>query len=735
MYANVIIDVSHAQIDRVFEYRIPDGMRLTPGFRVAVPFGKSDEVDGVVMDVHEQAAFEPEKIKPVLRLLDDFAAITLEQLALARHLAQEYRCTLAAALRFMIPAQLRGGAVREKTQAMVSLAMEGETLQEQIDLLHKKDGTVKYPRQLELIQRLRQEGAVPRSTCNASALKSLMAKGVVACTQEAQYRAPFGQEIEQIVDYELSEEQKAVLQQIHTATNKQFLLHGVTGSGKTEVYIRLMRECLAQGKTAIMLVPEISLTPQTYRFLKQRFSEYIAVFHSGLSAGERYDEWLRVKRGEAKIVLGARSAVFAPLEHIGIIIVDEEHESSYRADNYPQYTAHEIARFRCALHDAILLLGSATPQVETYYETQTGTLQLLRMQQRLFGLQLPRVQVVDMREELKQGNRSVISGALYHAMQRALQENKQIMLFLNRRGFSTFVMCRGCGFTVQCSACDVTMTYHKSEGQLRCHYCGRTQNMPKVCPQCGKPYLKYFGVGTQQVQEQVQSLFPKARLLRMDLDTMKAKDAPLQLFDAFSNREADILIGTQMISKGFDFGNVAVSAVLAADATLNFPDYRSAERTFCQITQVAGRAGRKEAGSVIVQTYQPQHYAVRFAQQHDYEGFVQQELALRRMQKLPPYSKYVRIQFSGDDEARVVASVKDFILRLKNVLLPHKNDIISITAAQSAVRRINNRVRYHILLRVAQKDAAMVEQIMAIFQEAQYEKVMTGIEINPMNMT
>jgi primosomal protein N' (replication factor Y) len=571
---------------------------------------------------------------------------------------------------------------------------------------------------------------------SASAVKSLEKKGVIRVQRTVVSRLPFDWDGTLADDFELTPAQRDVLETIRSEEgDKRFLLHGVTGSGKTEIYIRVIRDCMEQGKTAILLVPEIALTPQTYFFLKCRFQETIAVFHSGLSAGERFDEWKKVKMGEARIVLGARSAVFAPLENIGAIVIDEQHESSYKSDHYPRYTAADIARRRCELNDAVLILGSATPDIETYHEAERGAYTLLKLPERLFGLQLPAVTVVDMREELRRGNRGVISGELYDKLDDALRAGKQAMLFLNRRGYSTFVMCRACGYTVQCEACDITLTYHKAQNHLRCHYCGRTEAVQKTCPACGKPYLKYFGIGTQQVEEQVRGLFPDARVIRMDMDTMGTKDAHLKAFEAFSAGEADILIGTQMITKGFDFENVAISAVLAADTMLNLPDYRSAEYTFSQITQIAGRAGRKSPGSVTLQTYNPEHYAIRYARQHDYEGFYRHEIALRKIALLPPFALFVQIQFAGEKEELVIQCVKDFLTRLKTVLLPRKSGIISVKASESPIRRINHRARYHILIKLKNQDTDIADDIYRLFSEAEYKDVLMGIDINPAGMT
>jgi len=733
MYAKVIVDISHTQVDQLFDYSVPAGMRAETGMRVLVPFG-ARRAEGFVISVCGETDYPAEKVKPITKTLEDYAALTEEQIDVARFIAEKYNTTMASALRFMIPAQLRGGKVAGKKRNVAHLQLAGAAFGEAMQSLYTAEGKAKYPRQIEVLRTLRAapEGA-PAASLNASAVKTLVKKGWVTVEGEEVARQPFKEPVPRIPDYELTDAQQRILDEINAADRGKFLLHGVTGSGKTEIYIRVIRQCLEQGKTAIMLVPEISLTAQTFRFLKQRFDEEIAVFHSGLSAGERYDEWLKVKRGKARIVLGARSAVFAPLKCLGVVIIDEEHETSYKADQYPKYTAHEVAEKRCELNGATLILGSATPQVETYYRAKQGQLRLLNMPKRLFGLPLPKVSVVDMRTELQEGNRSAISGRLHAELERTLRNGKQAMLFLNRRGYSTFVMCRGCGYIVQCPSCDITMTYHKTQDVLKCHYCGKTETPVKICPSCGKPYLKYFGTGTQQIEEQVKELFPQARVMRMDVDTMSKKDAYLQVFEEFAAGKADILLGTQMITKGFDFEGVSLSAILAADTMLSFPDYRSAERTFSQVTQVAGRAGRKENGEVILQTYNPEHYAIQYAKNHDFEGFYEAELELRRSANLPPFSTFIQIQMAGEKEEEVIAAVKDFIHQLKQVLLPHKHDIISIRAAQSAIRRIRDAYRYHILVCVRRTEG-LLDGIYDVFHRAKYKNVLTGIDINPVNM-
>ena len=515
-----------------------------------------------------------------------------------------------------------------------------------------------------------------------------------------------------------------------------FLLHGVTGSGKTEVYLRAIEYARSLGKSAVMLVPEISLTPQMIAMFRQRLREEVAVLHSALSAGQRFDEWRRLRRGAARVVIGARSAVFAPLENIGVIIIDEEHETSYKSDTHPKYQTQEIALKRAEIERCALVLGSATPSVETYYEALNGKYRLLSMPRRLFGLELPKITVVDMREELTKGNRTIFSAELYEGLQKTLRRGMQAMLFINRRGYSTFVMCRGCGYVEYCDHCEVTMTYHSGPDELRCHYCGRTRSVRTVCPECGKPYLKYFGVGTQKVEEETQKLFPTARVLRMDLDTMRKKGAHMEVYERFKNGEADILIGTQMIAKGFDFKNVELVGVMAADTSLRFPDYRSPERTFQLIEQVAGRAGRKGEGSVVVQTYAADHYAVQHAAQHDYTGFYYKEIALRQQGLLPPFGIFIRFVFSGSDEAAVKANAEDFAAGLQEELKPFADKILLLETGPAPIRKIEGKMRYQLLLKMVNDHATQGAYgiLYEYTNRKKYGNCVFGLEINPLNM-
>lgn len=658
MVAEIIVDITTSHVDRIFEYAIPREMTVSLGQRVLVPFGGGNRMtEGFVVGLREQAAYT-KGLKSILRPLENYSALTKEQLKLAFWMRENYNCLLIDALCTMIPAQMRGLRVKEKTMPVYSLAIDD--IQPALDSLTAKTGACRAPVQRDVLQLLASvSGSLSSSDIQAliptaaPALRALVEKGWVTMDAAAVRRAPkVGKTA--LSRPVLTEDQQtvtnAVCRSIDLAEPSAFLLKGVTGSGKTEVYMRIMEYALDLGRTAIVLVPEISLTPQTVSRFTGRFGDRVAVLHSRLSPGERFDEWKRIRTGQASVVVGARSAIFAPLEHLGLIIIDEEHEASYTSEKTPRYSAHEVARKRCELTGATLLLGSATPSLESYYLAKTGSYTLLELPHRVNGRPMPPVRIVDMRDELAAGNRSIFSAALLNAMRNALNRGEQIILFLNRRGYSTFVSCRGCGHVIQCDACDVSMTYHKSDHSLRCHYCGERKPVPQVCPQCGMPYLKYFGLGTQQVEEAVSSCFPTARVLRMDRDTTAKKDSHLAILNAFSNREADILIGTQMIAKGLDFPNVTLVGVVAADSTLHMPDFRAAERAFSLITQVAGRAGRDKAdGQVIVQTYTPGHPSLQFARTHDYDGFFRREIGVRQQCLFPPFADFVRFLFSDPE--------------------------------------------------------------------------------------
>jgi primosomal protein N' (replication factor Y) len=742
MYAKVIIDILHSEVDRVFEYAVPEGMSPEVGFRVRVPFGRGNALrEGYVIALSGSCEYQGAQIKSIHSVISDFAALTPGQLKLAHIMRRYYHTTLATALRLMFPAEMRGGRVRDRFQKEIVLKLTGNDYARFVASLFTLGGKAKAPKQMAVLEALHQNGrmmaAALEKACpgSASAVAALIKKGAVALRSVETLRSPHRVPQKEEEDFILTSEQTAVAQAVTDATGK-YLLHGVTGSGKTEVYITIVRNCLARGQSAIVLVPEISLTPQLVAMFQRRIGQDIAVYHSTLTAGERYDEWKRMATGRTKVVIGARSAVFAPLRDIGVIIIDEEHETSYKSDMHPKYTAHEVARMRANIENASLLLASATPSVESYIKAKNGIYTLLEMPSRLFGLQLPAVEIVDMRSEVISGNRTIFSGLMYNEISKALERNRQVMLFINRRGYSTFVMCRGCGYVEYCDSCEVTMTYHSSRHSLLCHYCGRTRQLKETCPSCGRPYLKQYGIGTQQVEAHMKECFPQARVLRMDLDTTRGKDAHLHIYEQFKNHEADVLIGTQMIAKGLDFARVSLVGVVAADSSLYIPDYRSPEKTFQLLEQVSGRAGRKDPGKVVVQTFSPEHYAVDMARRHDFSGFFEEEMRLRKAALLPPYSVFFRIVFAGKDEKQVREACMDFEKGLRQVFSDDMEGILLLDAGEAPVRKIKGSCRWQILIKVLNDDRlAQFRKKLYIYTDTKhYKDCAFGMEINPQSM-
>jgi len=739
MYAQVIVDLSAEALDRVFSYIVPEGMDVAPGQLVAVPFGPRT-LEGFVVSLSETCDVAPEKLKPLIRPVRAEPVVLPDLMALAEWMHVRYLCNLVDALRLMLPAQMRGGRIHEKTRRRARLALSGEALEAFIEKNRRA------PKQLEMVEALRN-GDMDTAKLDGAALKALVKKGAVAIYEEGTRRTPLAlADGRRTSDPEPMPQQREAVARMTAALETgggRFLLHGVTGSGKTEVYIRLIRRALELGRTAIVLVPEIALTPQMVAWLHSRFGDEAAVLHSALSAGERFDEWRRIRSGEARVVIGARSAIFAPLENIGVIVVDEEHETTYQSDRRPRYDAREVAWKRAAQHGAVLVLGSATPSISTYMRAMPGVrpenrLELVELRQRVKGRPLPDVEIVDMRSEFERGNRSIFSARLAGELRKCLDEDHQAMLFINRRGHSTFVSCRACGYVVRCDQCDVTMTYHQAENALRCHYCGKTLPPPKTCPQCGSGYIKYFGAGTQKVQEEVRRLFPDARVLRMDVDTTREKDAHARILSRFRSGEANVLVGTQMIAKGLDFPNVALVGVVAADLSLNLPDYRSVERTFQLITQVAGRAGRADVpGRVIVQTYDPDHYGIRMAAAQDYRAFYTRESAYRRQAMYPPFTVIARIVYSGRDEEAVKAAALADEARLGAFLddTGARADAIQLAAAEAPIKQIRGEYRWQLLLKLYFKaDLDAAEARMQALADAAPEGVRAELEVNPNNL-
>lgn len=630
----------------------------------------------------------------------------------------------------------------EKQVKLIDSQMDIDEIKEKIGNRAKKQLEI-----AELLYKVKETSFKELSSKLKTSLNTVRAledKGIVEIYEKEVNRDPIKTEIEAYEKHILSSDQNDVYQEIFnsfdTDQNNKFLIRGITGSGKTEIYLQLVEEMIKKGKGSIVLVPEISLTPQTIDRFVGRFGDLVAVIHSRLSPGERFDEWRRIKNNKAKIVVGARSAVFAPFENLGLIVIDEEHESTYKSSQNPKYDTIEVASKRVDIEGASLVLGSATPSLESYYKALNGHMKLLELEKRVNDYMLPKVNIIDMREELNSGNRSMFSRELHQAIDQTLKEKKQIILFLNRRGFSTFVSCRKCGYVVKCNSCDISMTYHRNINKLRCHYCGLTIDSPSICPECQSKYIKYFGVGTEQVEDYTKTMFPNARVARMDFDTTSKKGSYDTILGAMKKKEIDILIGTQMISKGLDFKDVTLVGVIAADTSLNLPDFRAPERTFQLITQVAGRAGRGEdLGKVVVQTYDPNHYSIVLSKEHDYKSFYENEIQLRKSFVYPPFYSMINVLIYGEDASRV-ESISSDIFKLiwkdaEDIAEEDKKDYI-IGPNPAPLEKIKNNYRWHIILKAKKEDidsfkTVLKRVIMYNEYKLNIKDIKISIDINP----
>ncbi len=607
-------------------------------------------------------------------------------------------------------------------------------------------------KQIAVLEFLKEEGRVEvaelkkKLNVSGTTINSLVDKGFIQEEMEEKRRDPYeAYTIEPSTPPKLTQEQENIIKKIspliENDINDKFLIHGVTGSGKTEVYMHLVEDAIKKSKDAIVLVPEIALATQIVERFKARFGDIVAVLHSKLSLGERFDEWQRIRNGEVKVVIGARSGIFAPFSNLGIVIIDEEHEGSYKSEHNPKYNTIEVAEKRCKDNNGILILGSATPSMESYSKAMSGIYKKLEMNKRFNETPLPSIEVVDMRDEINSGNRSVFSDALFKGINETLNNNKQVILFLNRRGHSTFVSCRSCGYVAKCHNCEISLTYHNHSQSLSCHYCGYTCSSPRVCPSCNSKYIKYFGIGTEKLEELTKASFPKAKVARIDLDTTSRKGSMYSLLQRFKEGKIDILVGTQMIAKGLDFPNVNIVGVISADTSLNLPDFRAPERTFQLITQVSGRAGRGDVrGKVVVQTYEPDHYAITTAKNNDFIGFYNQEINLRKEFRYPPFINLVTILFSSEDEVKIKQCSEYF----KNMLLKslynlkfNKDDLFG--PQQAPIPKIKKRYRWQLILKWELVDQKILNDIIKGIKEEclgmkKFNDVLISIDINPYNM-
>lgn len=740
--AEIIVDAAHANIDRVFDYYIGEKcLDANIGTRVLVPFNNR-KIEGFIVRLKDSTDVSSNKMKSIINVLDKTPVLTKKQLDLALWMKNQYSCLLVHSLRVMIPAQIRGGKVGIKQKKYVSINFDINTKEDVIISLSrsKKQKVI-----IEHLITLQEDVAVSEINekfgNSSSSLKSLLEKKLINIDEKRIYRRPM-KALDQKEDKQvsLSYSQKFALDSIleNKTDNKKFLIHGVTGSGKTEVYMRLCSKMLNEDKGVIILVPEISLTPQMVATFRARFSGS-AVLHSKLSAGERLDEWQRIRLGEARIVIGARSAVFAPVDNLGLIVIDEEHETSYKSETQPKYDAVEVAQYRCSQNNAILLLGSATPTVSRYYKAKLGEYHLLKLPQRVGEAIMPKTHIIDMREEFKAKNMSIISRKLKSELEECINRGEKAILFLNRRGYSTHISCRDCGYVVKCEHCDVSMTYHMSDGRLRCHYCGMEMQPPTVCPECNSKYIKYFGGGTQKVVEEVQKLFKGIKVLRMDADTTSRKTSHVEILKEFEQDDAQVLVGTQMITKGLDFHDVTLVGVIAADTSLYASDYRAVERTFQLVAQVAGRAGRgQKRGSVVIQTYAPDNFAIIHAANHDYESFYDEEIKMREIMLYPPFAFFSRWVVTSEDEDAARYEAENLFNKMREYLEKNaeiNDSVISMDAAPTQYVKIKGQYRYQLLIKyyMDENGQEALKRFSLLDDDAISLAHMT-LEIDPLNM-
>ena len=735
-YAVVITSIGHRNVDHQFHYRIPDNLRdeLRIGMRVNIPFGKGNRIiKGYVVDFVDTADVDDNFIKDIDSLSEDYLVISPKRIELANWMKEKYYTTLANCFSIIIPK-----IVNEKTFALVKINDLNQNINDEITKILKRD-----TKQKKVLELLLEKGEVPISYVKSilgvdnAPINALIKKDIVTKSFTQEYRGNSSIDLIEALPPKLNEEQELAVNTIYDAIDnrslKPILIHGVTGSGKTEIYLRAIEKVLSKGKEAIVLVPEISLTQQTVERFVERFGDKVAVTHSRLSDGERYDQWTRAKRKEISVMIGPRSAIFTPFDNIGVVIIDEEHESTYKSDQQsPKYDAREVAIKMSEIYDSLTILGSATPSVVSYNKVINGEYKLIEVKNRVNNT-LPDINIVDMRKELAHKNLSMFSKELKDAIGTNLVNKEQTILFLNRRGHSTFVSCRACGYVMKCDNCNVNYTYHKGINKLSCHYCGTNKDVLSNCPECGSKYIKYFGSGTEKVEQEVLKFYPEAKILRMDLDTTKKKNSHQNILDEFRKGNADILIGTQMIAKGLDFPNVTLVGVVAADLSLNVGDYRSGENTYQLVSQVSGRAGRaNKSGKVYIQTYSPEHYSIKCAANNDYLSFYNEEISFRRQMNYPPFTNIFVVMISGENELLI----KDALATLKDIMKHYnKNNMFySLGPTPAAISRINNIYRWHIMVKCNDEEKIKGYVLYCLDKLSKHknlDKMNVGLYLNP----
>ncbi|NTW72313.1 MAG: primosomal protein N' [Eubacteriaceae bacterium] len=750
--AQIYVNQLNINLDRAFDYLVPESLHntISAGDRVMVPFGFGNKkIDGVVYKITDFTDYPTAGLKNISGIIENYPKMTENQLKVCKWMQEKYHCFFMDGVNSYMPSNLLIKSAKDsegkrifyisdsiKREKVYRLTDQDKNLEACLSRLKKNASS-----QHKIIKALHSgplsyKELKERALYNKPSLDALIGIGMIM--------EEMMEESEQTDDalqgtfpkIKLNAMQKTEFDKYQKSEHDTFLLHGVTGSGKTEIYLQMMEEMIKEGRSCLYLVPEIALTPQTIGRIKGRFNDKVAVIHSRIKDSQRFVHYMDIYDNKTKIVIGARSGIFSPFKDLGLIIIDEEHENTYKSGSRPRYDTIETARYLKSLYGAKLVLGSATPSVISYHKALNGEYQLLHLPERINAYPLPEVEVVDMRNEMRNGNRSFLSKGLFLEMKEKLRKKEQIILFLNKRGFYSYVFCRDCGYAVKCPKCDVAMTYHSTGNRLECHYCGHVEKVERICPSCGSSKIKYSGTGTERIENSLVKYFPDVKILRMDTDTMKKKDSFENTLNAFSKGEADILIGTQMVTKGFDFDNVTLVGVLLADLTLNFPDYRASERTFQLITQVAGRAGRGDKeGKVFIQTYDPDHYVIRHAKTHDYIGFYREEIKYREERDYPPFTQLLYIGFSGEDLNQVTEDCRKYYDKLllnleSNGFSDYKKDIYQ--PSLSSVSRINNKHRWYILIKTEH-----IEDISGMIRQMSYSNEIKNmgsaiiIDLNP----
>ena len=741
MVAEVIIDTSVKSLNKTFDYEIPTDLsdKVIVGSRVFVPFGNQKNLEeGIVVKIKEMSEYKVKEIKGLQK-----EQIKSEYISLAKWMSYRYFCNIAECLKLMLPpgrtAKDITKRVNEKTVNCFEINKSEDEIREALD-----KNLIRSEKQKNVLEYLLNNGKSTMSDiqlfndASLAVVNSLVKKGFVRKEIEKVSRNPFVHKIGvKSVDLELTNEQQLAYNSIKNSG--EYLLYGITGSGKTEIYLQLIQKMIKQGKSSIMLVPEISLTPQTIdRFIARFGEEEIAVLHSKLSTGERFDEWNKIKDGKAKIIIGARSAIFAPAQNLGLIVIDEEHDESYQSEASPRYDSIEVAEYLCNKFNIPLVLGSATPSMREFYKAKMGKINLLTLSQRANNSTLPKVEIVDLRDELANGNKTMISYKLQEEIKKNIETKKQTILYFNRRGFSSFLMCQDCGHTFKCDRCDITLTYHKVENKLKCHYCGEEYQIPRECPQCGSKNIKYIGAGTQKLEEQIKEMFPMASTIRMDIDTVSKKNSHEIILDKFRQENINILIGTQMVVKGHHFPNVTLVGAIFADTSLNIGDFRANERTFQTLTQVAGRAGRgNDEGRVIIQTFNPENYAIQYSKTQNYDLFYSTEIGIRKQLKYPPFCDIIAIALTGNNEKNLVTFSKNIHMYLRDRVIKEKFGVLLYSPVQCPIYKIKDKYRMRILIKCLYDDR-MHKLLNDMLEKFEKESKKFGskviIQVNPNNM-